>query len=96
MKYRCLSMFEFTARSQFGMAGFAVRVTRKCLSGAFQRHLAAHQRAVRLDGEVDVLRRHVADEEGQAFAAEVTHHAEQRDQALGVLRGDLLGVIHGT
>jgi 8-oxo-dGTP pyrophosphatase MutT (NUDIX family) len=68
------------------IAGSLLRVAR--------RQLGRHQRGVRLDGEVQVLRGHVADQEAQGFAIEVTHHAEQAYQALRVLRGDLLGGIH--
>jgi hypothetical protein len=63
-------------------------------SRIFERQFRAHERAERLDGEVDVLRGHVTNQEGQPVATEIPHHAKQRHQALGVLRGDLLGVIH--
>jgi hypothetical protein len=60
----------------------------------FRRQRGAHEGAVRLDREVDVLRGHVADQEGHALPVDVADHGAQRDQALGVLRSDLLWVIH--
>jgi hypothetical protein len=41
------------------------------------RQFGGHEGGVRLDGEVHVLRGHVANEEGQGFAVKITHHAEQ-------------------
>jgi hypothetical protein len=45
----------------------------------FRRQFRTHERAKRLDREVDVLRGHVTNQEGQAVATEITHHAKHRD-----------------
>jgi hypothetical protein len=36
----------------------------------------------------------VTNQESQAVTTKITHHAKERDQALGILWRDLLGVIH--
>jgi hypothetical protein len=36
----------------------------------------------------------VTNQESEAVTTKITHHAKQRDQALGIFRRDLLGVIH--
>ena len=41
----------------------------------FKRQFCAHERAKRLNGEVNVLRRHVANQESQAVTTKITQHA---------------------
>jgi LacI family transcriptional regulator len=76
------------------LPGGSYRELKECLSGGFPGQVGGHERTVRLDGEVEVPRRHVPNQEAQAVATQITHHAEQRDQPVGMLRGDLLGGIH--
>jgi hypothetical protein len=45
----------------------------------FRRQFRTHERAKRLDREIDVLRGHMTNQEGQAVATEITHHAKHRD-----------------
>jgi Transcriptional regulator, AbiEi antitoxin len=59
-----------------------------------RRQRGAHERAVRLNRQVDVLRGHVANQEGHALVIDIADHGAQRYQALSVLRSDPLRVIH--